>query len=883
MKSSLPIFIPSLFIRVFHVAILLCSLLAMNAHAQWSTNPAVNTPVYSTYTGEQSEQRIIPDGSGGIIVAWQDNRAGNWNIYAQRLSAAGVPMWTANGVAICTAANTQWHPAIVSDGAGGAYIAWEDYRLSSSGSNIDIYAQRINGSGVVQWTANGLAICTQTSSQYNPFLLSDGSTGAIVLWNDTRNGNYDIFTQKINAAGTAQWTANGNAVTLATASQLSIFAVTDGAGGAIVAWEDYRGGTDADIYAQRVNSLGNTQWTANGTVICNASAHQYVPVAIADGAGGAIIAWPDGRSGGAGVYAQRINASGTILWTANGEGTTAFNGAKSYTSICPDGAGGAILCWEDNRNIGNTDIYAQRFNASGTRLWAANGLPVCTAAYNQNTCTLCADGSGGGMVCWKDFRLNSSNAQLYSQRVNAGGAVQWTADGIATSTASSQKEYPHIVADGASGAILCWDDKRNGAFNPFAQKICSAGLLGTCPLPEINVTGNGVNIVSGDLTPSLSDHTSFGNVIIPNTFTRTFTIQNTGSAALTIASISLTGADAALFSIGTYPATVASASSATFIVTFNSSGSSVGLHTATINIVNNDADEGNYTFAVQANSACLAPALPAVVSSSSSNCGVMPTTLSVVSGALNSASAWTWYSGACGTGIPLGTGSSIVVTPAESTTYYVRGEGNCVSPGNCSSVSVAVTTCTLTLNVKALIEGYYASSGLMKPVLYNQGVSANQLVTDAILVELHAATVPYALLGSNSALMNIDGTFSCTFTGYTGSYYLVLKHRNGLETWSAQPIAIGTAPVSCDFTLGSSTAYGGNLRQVEQGIWAIYSGDLNNDENVDLLDLPNLESDIENYYSGYFSTDINGDGNVDLLDYPVMETNVSDFVASQHP
>ena len=73
------------------------------------------------------------------------------------------------------------------------------------------------------------------------------------------------------------------------------------------------------------------------------------------------------------------------------------------------------------------------------------------------------------------------------------------------------------------------------------------------------------------------------------------------------------------------------------------------------------------------------------------------------------------------------------------------------------------------------------------------------------------------------------------------------------------------------------------MKQVDLNHWAIYSGDLNNDENVDLLDGNLLENDISIFNFGYVLTDINGDGNVDLLDTPTLETNISNFIFSNHP
>ncbi|MBI3608567.1 MAG: IPT/TIG domain-containing protein, partial [Nitrospirae bacterium] len=94
----------------------------------------------STALNDQESPQLIADGAGGAIIAWQDFRAGaTSDIYAQRVTSAGAVLWTADGVAVSTAANNQGALQFTSDGAAGAIIAWQEAR---SGSTSDIYAQR---------------------------------------------------------------------------------------------------------------------------------------------------------------------------------------------------------------------------------------------------------------------------------------------------------------------------------------------------------------------------------------------------------------------------------------------------------------------------------------------------------------------------------------------------------------------------------------------------------------------------------------------------------------------------------------------------------------------------------------------------------------------
>jgi hypothetical protein len=200
---------------------------------------------------------ITPDGAGGAVVTWYDNRSGNNDIYVQRVNASGAAQWTANGVAVCTAAGTQWLSAITADGKSGAIVTWGDYRSG----NYDIYAQKVHSSGVVQWTANGVALCTAAGDQARPTIASDGALGAIVTWLDQRGGDYDIYAQRVNSLGAVQLKANGVALCTAADDQSYPTITSDGAGGAVVTWQDNRSG-NFDIYAQSLDANGRIGFLA---------------------------------------------------------------------------------------------------------------------------------------------------------------------------------------------------------------------------------------------------------------------------------------------------------------------------------------------------------------------------------------------------------------------------------------------------------------------------------------------------------------------------------------------------------------------------------------------------------------------------------------------
>ncbi|HOZ51086.1 MAG TPA: dockerin type I domain-containing protein [Chitinophagaceae bacterium] len=202
-----------------------------------------------------------------------------------------------------------------------------------------------------------------------------------------------------------------------------------------------------------------------------------------------------------------------------------------------------------------------------------------------------------------------------------------------------------------------------------------------------------------------------------------------------------------------------------------------------------------------------------------------------------------------------------------------------------STVNITVSTCPdVVLPLKIFIEGYYTGASTMTPALINQGVGISNIVVDTVIIELRNFTFPHILYATTQAVLNTDGSIEAHFPSNTsGNFYVVIKHRNAIETWSSSSVFLQETTSLYDFTTAANKAYGANQIEVESGVWALYSGDLNSDENIDLLDLSNLEADINTFQFGYFATDINGDGNVDLLDAATVENNVASFIFSIQP
>jgi hypothetical protein len=420
-----------------------------------------------TVSGDQMLPVTVPDGAGGAIIAWLDRRPGvaaAGVCFAQRVNAQGVSQWTPGGVQLSTTGDVA-PPVIAADGAGGAFVA---YGGDSSPPRI----QRVDASGAIQWGPDGTALSSGSSSQRDLAITRDigGAGGAIVAWREMNasGGTSDIHAQKVNSAGIVQWSSTGNVVV---ATNMNFEAqpalVSDGAGGAIVMW------LGNGARAQRLDAAGTPQW---GNVILSATANNRVPAIASDGAGGAVAAWAGG-----GIFAQRVSAAGNRLWSPTNGGVTLSTLGNQVTMI-PDGAGGGIFTWQENRSGTNFNIFAQKLDNTGALQWLGTGVEVVVETQDQLAPTIVSDGGTGAIITWYDLRSNPTGADIFAQRLDAASTPQWATNGTPISSVADAQEFPTIATDGAGGAYIAWEDMRSGNEDIYANHVGPSGAILDVPL-----------------------------------------------------------------------------------------------------------------------------------------------------------------------------------------------------------------------------------------------------------------------------------------------------------------------------------------------------------------------------------------------------------------
>ena len=266
---------------------------------------ASGVPIVTLATVEFSPV-LLTDGTGGALLTWPDNRG---SAYLQRLNLAGETLLSENGVAI----QGRFFGSMVSDGAGGIISTF----MYGADTQEDLYAQRIDGAGNILWPMNGVLVEQAPYGQRPSDIVEDGEGGAYIASYDLRNGNnWDVYLQRITSSGARApgWPVTEVPVCTVAGFQIYPRLVRAESGGCIVTWPDAReAGQPYDIYAQRITAQGTVAagWPTDGVRLCHAVGDQISPLPVSDGFGGAFVAWTDYRVY-ADVYAQHVDGFGRV-------------------------------------------------------------------------------------------------------------------------------------------------------------------------------------------------------------------------------------------------------------------------------------------------------------------------------------------------------------------------------------------------------------------------------------------------------------------------------------------------------------------------------------------------------------------------------------------
>ncbi len=479
--------------------------------------------------------RITYMNESTTVMVWEDYRnddGSNSDVYLQLLDTNGDGILAENGIAISTAANSQYLPRIKADN-NYVYVVWEDLRNHPIYS--DIYAQKVGLDGTIYWDADGLAISTEIRKQYGSRLTTDGQGGVYFVWSDERNSNYpevEVFVQHVNANNEISFDDGGLSVCEADYVQYNPLLRKDGFGGVFAVWGDLRSGSDG-IYGQHISQDLGITLDQDGVELyfdIGNDTPKGKSGSIYLGNDKSLLFWEDLRENPFRVqtYGKIIDANYDPELFDHGQklsdvpfqsspqavkiGENIFllvesvnsyelehlyyqildmdlnvlndvNGGDVYDGMTPQinskvikSGDNAYVAYSDLRDWAQYDIAVQKFDSNGNAMWGPEGVLI-NLEYDDFLEDIVPLPGGGCLVFWTGGSLfNDESLNIYYKAFDSNGETPdgWSEEpSVLTNAIGIQNNAKAVAYE--DGFLITWNDYQSGNSDIFVQFVSSGG------------------------------------------------------------------------------------------------------------------------------------------------------------------------------------------------------------------------------------------------------------------------------------------------------------------------------------------------------------------------------------------------------------------------
>ncbi len=462
-----------------------------SSHAQWSTDPLVNTPV-AAVSGDQGVPLIRARSDGGAWVSYMSNGAGSgYKPMIQRLDVDGFTQ-LAGGIQLADRHNTATFVYDMTvDNEGNAIVAFDD---DSTGTTV-VTVQKVMADGSLPWGATGKQIAG-TTGVLAPRVAACGDGTIVVAWALSNVLNF----QRLDGSGLpvgAAWTVTETGRYQA----LSDIKATGTGGEFISMW--VRGETTSattsrkGLKMQKWSSSNAAMWNGGTAIDIYTSAvgksiqNGYFPLIHSDYAGGAFTAWYDNGTA-RNAWLQHIESNGTMKFAAEGLGMTTNGSATEYrlsASVARDeSSGDYTVAWQRSNTLQSQfGLNAQRVSSTGDLLWGEAGATVVPMGGFQSSFIQSFDGdAGAAYLIWIQY-TGALTQEIQAAKLDAAGALAWPTPITGMATRVSGKGRLGAVGSATRNmAIAVWADGSAGSSDIYAQNIAGDGLLGPICASDFN-------------------------------------------------------------------------------------------------------------------------------------------------------------------------------------------------------------------------------------------------------------------------------------------------------------------------------------------------------------------------------------------------------------
>jgi len=459
------------------ISFLCLAFFAGRVEAQWSSDPLVNLDL-ATSSASQDQPKVRATASGGSYVSWYDSDPSGsppfgFDVRIQELDSGGHELFPHGGVLVADRgfSSTQDYGLAV-DTAGNGLLAFRDDRFTGT----QVTAAKIDAAtGALVWGAGGVQLTNTTAFIATPKITGTSDGNVLVGWSQ----DADLHLMKLDPNGVPLWSGD----VVFTPSAGNNFGISDlqasDAGGAVVSFVEFGSFfSPKHLLAQKVDTNGNLLWGASHVSVFDGGSLQFgnFPTFVSDGNGGAVFGWYG--TSPLECYAQHIASDGSEVFAHNG--VTASTDA-SKIRVCPSvaydaGAGDVLLFYEEENSVQSMyGVSAQRFDASGNRLFGSTGTSVVPLGSSAIIGVKGVALGGDSMLFWIS-EPSFGNDKILGATLDGAGAVSAGPFDVSTTIAGKSRLGVDLLTTGV--AVATFADDRNGNNDIFVQDALANGSLG---------------------------------------------------------------------------------------------------------------------------------------------------------------------------------------------------------------------------------------------------------------------------------------------------------------------------------------------------------------------------------------------------------------------
>ena len=443
------------------------------------------------------QRTVCPGESGSMIFVWSDTRYGSRNVFAQKVDSSGVLLWGSQGSAVTNLPGRQEDPVAITDGDGGAFIAWVDYRFDDEG---DIFIQHIDNQGNRMMDDNGEALARVDGRHLTINMCTDSLGGVFVAWQDKRNFlDDDIFGTHVSSNYEIIAPSNGVSIIQMNGNQGAKSLEYAGNNQATIIWSDTRSGSGNDIYCQKINMNMEKIFSDGGLEVSTTSDLETTPRTTFMKNDTSFVIWQSGTES-TDIYYNLLTSDGLVF--SEHLQLCSFNSSKANPRIKRNQLGEVFIQWIDYRNdptAGNH--YYQRVSHGGNISWDQNGIQL-DASGDDHHARFSPGGNRELFVYWE--RGTFPNVDIMYQGIQSDGSLLLD-NAEFVSNVSGYQSMPNTLFDNNNGSFVVFADQSNGSIDLRVQRmnsdltsfelnglIAMNGLDGDIEYPIANYTNDNV-------------------------------------------------------------------------------------------------------------------------------------------------------------------------------------------------------------------------------------------------------------------------------------------------------------------------------------------------------------------------------------------------------